>query len=120
MAKTCNKEDCNNPRFGGGFCSWHQYLRTDKKLKRLKPRSAKMQEKDDKYYPKKDEFLEKHPKCQIRKPGVCTRDATQVHHSEYRTGDGYLDEDTWFATCFECHRYVHLNPAESRKKGWLK
>jgi hypothetical protein len=31
MAKTCNKKDCNNPQFGGGFCKWHQYKRTDKK-----------------------------------------------------------------------------------------
>lgn len=46
--KTCNKEDCNNPRFGGGYCSWHQSLRTDKKPKglssktpiKVKPRKA--------------------------------------------------------------------------------
>lgn len=30
MAKTCSKEDCNNPRFCGGFCRWHQGYRTDK------------------------------------------------------------------------------------------
>lgn len=29
--KTCNKEGCDNPQFGGGYCKWHQSLRDDKK-----------------------------------------------------------------------------------------
>lgn len=33
MPKICNKEDCNRNVFGGGFCPYHQYLRTDKKPK---------------------------------------------------------------------------------------
>ena len=33
MAKECLFDDCSNPRFGGGYCSYHQGYRTDKKLK---------------------------------------------------------------------------------------
>ena len=29
--KTCSKDGCDNPQFGGQFCKHHQYLRTDKK-----------------------------------------------------------------------------------------
>jgi len=35
MPKSCNKDGCNNPRWGGGYCRNHGYLRTDKKLKGL-------------------------------------------------------------------------------------
>ena len=38
--KTCNKEGCNYNQFGGGFCKSHQYLRTDKKPKAIKPRKT--------------------------------------------------------------------------------
>lgn len=36
MAKKCNKQGCQNPIWGGGFCRYHGYLRTDKKPKGLK------------------------------------------------------------------------------------
>ncbi len=36
MAKSCNYNDCTNPVFGGGMCTWHQMHRTDKKPKGLK------------------------------------------------------------------------------------
>lgn len=35
MAKTCNAPDCDNFCFGGGYCKFHQYMRTDKKPKEL-------------------------------------------------------------------------------------
>ena len=31
MPKTCNKPDCDYAQFGGGYCKFHQRLRTDKK-----------------------------------------------------------------------------------------
>jgi len=36
MAKTCLIEDCNNPRFGKGYCGNHQYHRKDLNPTRLK------------------------------------------------------------------------------------
>jgi hypothetical protein len=41
MARTCNADGCFNPVFGGGYCSWHQRLRTDKKPKKLSPHSQR-------------------------------------------------------------------------------
>lgn len=53
MAKQCNNPNCSNPRFGGGYCKWHQSQRTDgkkpkplartpikKKRKRIKVKGA--------------------------------------------------------------------------------
>lgn len=34
--KICNADNCNNPVFGGGYCKYHQYMRTDKKIKPVK------------------------------------------------------------------------------------
>ena len=31
MAKTCQKDACNNPVFSKGYCKFHQYLRKDTK-----------------------------------------------------------------------------------------
>ncbi len=45
MAKTCNVEDCDNPRWGKGYCKHHQYLRTDKKPKPLKQTRIKKEYK---------------------------------------------------------------------------
>jgi len=40
--KQCKKEGCYNNIFGGGYCSSHQYLRTDKKIsKKITFRSQK-------------------------------------------------------------------------------
>jgi hypothetical protein len=41
MAKTCNAEGCYRPRWGGGFCSYHQRLMEDKKPKKIAPRTSK-------------------------------------------------------------------------------
>tara|TARA_R110000803_G_scaffold16197_8_gene44500 strand:- start:12236 stop:12724 length:489 start_codon:yes stop_codon:yes gene_type:complete len=30
MAKPCNSDGCFNPRFSGGFCKWHGYMREPK------------------------------------------------------------------------------------------
>jgi len=43
--KICNKEGCENPVFGGGYCKYHQYLRTDKK----KPKPIKQQRFNTKF-----------------------------------------------------------------------
>lgn len=40
MAKQCNKDKCNNPVFGGGYCKYHQCLRTDRVLKPLQKTST--------------------------------------------------------------------------------
>ena len=34
--KKCKIDNCENNCFGGGYCRWHQYMRTDKKDKPIK------------------------------------------------------------------------------------
>lgn len=50
MAKTCKYVDksdkcCTRPVFGGNFCSWHQFARTDKKPKATKKVSTRQKKK---------------------------------------------------------------------------
>lgn len=40
--KTCNHSGCVNPRFGGGFCKWHQSEREDKQVKPIPKRSERI------------------------------------------------------------------------------
>jgi hypothetical protein len=41
MPKICNEPECDWNVFGKGYCKKHQYLRTDKKPSRIRPRSEK-------------------------------------------------------------------------------
>jgi hypothetical protein len=36
MPKVCKYESCSNNQFGGGFCQYHQWCRTDKKTKSIR------------------------------------------------------------------------------------
>ncbi len=44
--KTCKADGCVNRVFGGGYCSWHQRLRQDKKAKKIPVRSTRTHVKD--------------------------------------------------------------------------
>lgn len=87
--------------------------------KRLVTRSKSKQAQDRIYSSKRKVYLIKHPLCQMAIHN-CTNEATEIHHAAYRTGDNYLNEETWFATCNSCHKWVHLNPKEARELGFLK
>lgn len=39
--KDCLRESCSYPRFGGGYCKNHQYMRKDKKPSKLKRKPIK-------------------------------------------------------------------------------
>lgn len=69
------------------------------------------------------------PYCQIEVKGICTEQATEVHHSAGRIG--YYDEwarqnnislllDIRFfkSGCSTCHRYAEDHPDESIKLGY--
>lgn len=118
MAKVCLKDECNNPRFGKGYCRNHQYLRTDKKptvkkRTRISPISEKMAENLKVYRILRREFMEVNPNCQL-----CSRPATDLHH---RAGRGkYLNDVlTFMALCRPCHNWIHENPKESRELLYL-
>lgn len=59
-------------------------------------------------------FLDKHFICE-----VCNlAPATELHHRKGR-GKYLLDESTWLAVCFNCHRTIHDKPALAYATGLL-
>jgi hypothetical protein len=86
-----------------------------------KKRSAAMRE----YAKKRKAFLALHPYCEVTlalsifRFAWSLRTATEVHHKAGRTGNNYLDESTWMAVSREGHRWIHDNPSEARRLGWL-
>ncbi len=117
--KTCNKERCNNPRWGNGFCRWHQYLRNDKKLNSFKVRSPikKMSDKtkalNAKYLKARLKFLDGKI-CPITKSP-----ATEIHHTNGREYERLIDKDYWLAVTREGHNKIHANPQWARDNGYL-
>lgn len=122
MAKTCKKDGCGNPVFGGGYCRYHQQYRTDKTLKRIKNKSERRKVDDKIYSIKRRMFLDKNKECCMCKnnpnhnrvyPAVC------IHHKYHRIGKAYLDENTWIASCIDCNGKVEEDPVWAYKHGYL-
>lgn len=44
---------------------------------------------------------------------------TEVHHTRGRAGALLLDKRFWIAVSRIGHRWIHSNPAEARRRGWL-
>lgn len=96
-----------------------QCVRTkDLKLKpnatQIKKRSDKKKIEDRVYTKLRTVYLNKNEYCEIQTKD-CTNRATEIHHTAYRTGDNYLNVNTWKATCSTCHKWVHLNSKEARE-----
>ena len=119
MPKICKHEKCNNFVFGGGYCSFHQFLRN--KPKKEKPRksirrtSKKRREESEVYSGLRTTFLNSHSRCEANLHN-CTISATEVHHKRGR-GKYYLDVSTWIALCHNCHRWVTDNSKEAIRLG---
>jgi len=121
MPKPCNSDDCDNPRWGKGFCKYHQHLREGKKdskfanRKSIKPISDKRAKELAVYRVNRDKFMSENPICQY---GNCKRDANDLHHVAGR-GIELANVDNFMAVCRDHHTYIHLNPKESRSLGYL-
>lgn len=51
---------------------------------------------------------------------VChKRHPLSVHHTRGRTGALRDTKEFFLAVCFKCHRWIHDNPEEARKRGWI-
>lgn len=114
--KECDVEDCRYPRFAKGYCSYHQYLRTDKKKpkKWIAPVSEKQAERLAEYRVVRDEYLRDHPVCEF--PDCKSEDVT-LHHSKGRCGN-LLTDMKWFkALCDKHHREVEESPLKSKEMG---
>ena len=49
----------------------------------------------------------------------CNNTASEIHHKDGRTNERLYDMTNFMSVCRPCHNYIHLNPKESRKEGWL-
>jgi hypothetical protein len=45
--------------------------------------------------------------------------STDIHHTKGRTGENYLNTDTWLSASRKEHEWVHSNPKEARTLGLL-
>ena len=125
MAKECLTEGCCNPRFGGGYCLYHQQNRTDKKptelkrtpLKRTTTPIRKVSKKTSKlkakYLKERIEFLDGKI-CPIK-----GRPATEIHHKDGREYERLINKEMWLAVTREGHDKIHANPKWAREKGYL-
>lgn len=126
ITRKCDHDGCSNPHFAKGFCKWHQYLRADYKkpeAKRTKiaPKSKKQIALDKAYSVLRRKFMSdpSNQFCPVMKAlGKGNVPATDVHHKKGR-GKYMLDVSTWMAVSREGHVYIHDNPEESYKRGWM-
>ena len=64
------------------------------------------------------EYLEEHPYCEAKVPGVCTLGATEIHHKKGRIGELLTNKEFFLAICNSCHLWVESHPIESRRRGF--
>lgn len=120
MPKLCKYEGCHNPQWGGGYCKWHQSLRTDKKPKRPKSRSAKANrqltdkkaliEEDKKFY--LEIWIEREPYC--FETGEYLGDEpliTMFHHVLEKSKYPQFRHEKWNVVLLtpDVHSQVHSN-----------
>ena len=86
------------------------------KPKSISPVSKKRKGEMDEYSKRRELFLIANPICQGKLVG-CTSKATDVHHTEGRVGDNYLNMSKWKALCRNCHRFVEENPDAAKELG---
>lgn len=118
MPKQCKNQGCKSNAFGGGYCKFHQYQRSDKKPVRLKRKpisrkvSTRLQNELRIYSKLRKDFL-KGKKCAVY-PWL---DATEVHH---KIGRGIFlnDVTTWLAVSRPGHIYIEEHPEEAKFRGW--
>tara|TARA_R100000654_G_scaffold34224_1_gene59656 strand:+ start:337 stop:738 length:402 start_codon:yes stop_codon:yes gene_type:complete len=85
----------------------------------IKKRSNKKVTEDKLYTVLRNKYLKEHPNCEIN-TAKCTTLGTEIHHTAYRSGDNYLDTNTWLTACRACHDWCHSNPKQARELGFLK
>jgi len=76
-----------------------------RKAYKIKPVADKRRKQNQSYSVKRRQFLDENPYCQINAPG-CTRDATEVHHTNGRENERLLIVEDWKASCSNCNGKV--------------
>jgi hypothetical protein len=105
----CNVSGCINE---GRYCRLHKVEKIIP-LKTVKKVGDSLKEKMKLYRPKARKFITMNPKCKM-----CGVPSECIHHRAGRLGDNLLDESTWVALCFSCHRFVEENPDWAKENGY--
>jgi len=119
--KHCDSEECKEAKqnYQNGkrnSSTFGNKKGTELKRTPIKKVSIKLKENTKIYNKVRKQYLLDNPKCE-----KCNNsDSIEIHHTNSRTGDRLIDTFYFMAICRPCHLYVHENPEESRKKGWLK
>jgi hypothetical protein len=82
--------------------------------------SDKKKQKDVEYSKLRKLYLESHPFCEANLPGICTAEATDIHHKSGKIGDDYLDVTNFISLCRACHVWVENHPIEAKELGFSK
>ena len=137
MAKTCNCEGCDNPRFSNGFCTYHQRMRTDDKwLKKLalqkgkdsqvsktvkrtqnfiSPVAPKRAKELAIYRVRRDVYMDENPVCECCEE----KESQELHHKKGRMGVMVYYVPFFMAVCNGCHKEIHAESAWSYEQGYL-
>lgn len=89
--------------------------KTTKPKKSIKTISDKRKAQNKDYGKIRLQFLSDHFLCER-----CQKPADEIHHKAGRNGERLNNVSDFMSVCRSCHKYIHDNPVESRKKGWLK
>lgn len=82
----------------------------------LKRMSQKREADYKAYLKERDEFLAKNKFCEMLGIG-CSIKSQDLHHMKGRTGKLLRDKMWWFPICSRCHRWIHDNMKEARRRG---
>ncbi len=116
MAKQCDKLNCNNPQFGGGYCKNHQYLRAKK------PVDTTTKDQLNKWF--YDRRLQMTGNCLN-----CNRNSSKDSDIYYKYSIAHIlpksetngfpsvatDPNNWLELCIDCHTRYDSNWENARK-----
>lgn len=124
--KKCKAEGCSNmftpsystlQKYCSSQCTYNEKRKQPQRAyKPINKKSDKRTKEEKIYAARRIVFLAKkeNQKC----PVYPNQKTTEVHHKKGRVGSLYLDERFWLAVSHEGHKYIELNPIESKEKGW--
>lgn len=84
---------------------------------RLRPRSQKRERQYAEYRPRREAFLQEHPRCQAPN---CTNPSVDIHHIAKRNGARLTDETKWLAVCRGCHDLIERDREWAYQNGFLE
>lgn len=83
------------------------------KSKAISFMSDKRKVENKEYLKVREEYLLEHPKCEANIVGVCSKKATDIHHTVGRTGKLLTERKYFLAVCRACHSWIENHPQNS-------